>query len=313
MMNKKQPIALDFATNLDFSQTLTNPILDIAARFWEEERYQAFQKCYRSMRVIDDLVDHRREQSEPLSADERKELQITIEIWNQALVTGRPVDDFQEELLSTMRQFQIPSWPWSRLCQAMIFDVHHDFFPSFLTFIRYSEGAAIAPASIFMHLCGVVLNNNEHRPPTYNIREAARPLALFSYLVHIIRDFEKDQKAGLNYFAADLMSHHRVSSEQMREIAETGHPTSDFRSLIGHYHQLAEKYRQKAETNIEYLIPHLQPRYQLSLGMIYSLYLQIFERIDPKNGGFTTIDLNPTPEEVQQHISATISSFAALI
>ncbi|MDF1543472.1 MAG: squalene/phytoene synthase family protein [bacterium] len=311
-MSKKQPKTLDFATEVDFSQILTNPILDIAARLWDEKRYHAFQLCYRSMRIIDDLVDDRRELNESLSTEEQKELQISIEIWNQALVTGRPVDDFQEELLDTMRDFRIPSWPWSRLCKAMIFDLYHDSFRSFLIFVRYTEGAAIAPASIFMHLCGTKEQDQRFHPPDYDIRLAARPLALFSYLVHIMRDFEKDQKAGLNYFATDLLKLHKVPSEQLQKIAFTGQPTESFRALIAHYHELAEKYRQKAEQNIGRLLPHLEPRYQLSLGMIYSLYLQIFERVDPQNGQFGTDDLNPTPHEVQKRIDETISSFAAL-
>ena len=50
----------DFNWDLDFNQILTNPILDIGARFWEDERYNAFRICYRSMRLLDDLVDNRK-------------------------------------------------------------------------------------------------------------------------------------------------------------------------------------------------------------------------------------------------------------
>lgn len=57
---KTQNTKLDFDRNLDFQQILTNPILDIAARFWEDERYEAFKICYRSMRFIDDMVDDRK-------------------------------------------------------------------------------------------------------------------------------------------------------------------------------------------------------------------------------------------------------------
>ena len=43
--------------NVDFQQILKNPILDIAAHFWEDERYDAFKICYKSMRVVDILLN----------------------------------------------------------------------------------------------------------------------------------------------------------------------------------------------------------------------------------------------------------------
>ena len=42
-------------------------------------------------------------------------------------------------------------------------------------------------------------------PLALMLRSAATPCAMFSYLVHIIRDFQKDQQNNLNYFADDVM------------------------------------------------------------------------------------------------------------
>lgn len=53
-------VILQVPHELDFQQILTNPILDIAAHVWEEERYNAFKICYRTMRILDDLVDDRK-------------------------------------------------------------------------------------------------------------------------------------------------------------------------------------------------------------------------------------------------------------
>jgi len=72
------------------------------------------------------------------------------------------------------------------------------------------------------------------------------------------------------------------------------------------YRSLAEEYRNTARVTLDEL--KLEPRYALSLEIIYNLYLQIFERIDV-DGKFTTSELNPLPEEVKQRIDVTISSF----
>jgi hypothetical protein len=53
----------------------------------------------------------------------------------------------------------------------------------------------------------------------------------------------------------------------------------------------------------------LEPRYQLSLEIIFGLYLLVFEKIDVQNGRFTTEELNPTPEETKERVYKTIMNF----
>jgi hypothetical protein len=53
----------------------------------------------------------------------------------------------------------------------------------------------------------------------------------------------------------------------------------------------------------------MEPRYQLSLEIIFSLYLMVFERIDVENGSFTSFELNPTPEETKKRVWETIIKF----
>lgn len=193
----------------------------------------------------------------------------------------------------------------------MIYDLHHDSFRSFPVFLEYSEGAAVAPASIFMHLCGVVKENEYYRPPQFDIREAAYPLAIFCYLVHIIRDFQKDQNNNLNYFADDLIAENGLDLQMLRGIAGGDEINPGFRKLMEKYCTFAEHYRHEARQTIDKIDTHLEPRYRLSLEVIYSLYLQIFERIDVANGRFTTAELNPSPEEVQDRIDLAISTFVS--
>lgn len=309
MTQKYTAHKLDFAASLDFSEILTNPILDIAARFWEDDRYRAFQVCYRSMRRIDDLIDDRKAGGERLTVEEIREYKQSIEGWLKVARAGQSTNAFMDEFLEVVRRYHIPLWPWERLCRAMIYDLEHDGFASLPTFLRYTEGAAIAPASVFTHLCGISYDNDRVVPPPYDIRRAARPLAVFSYLVHILRDFEKDQKARLNYFADSMMSESGVVTDDLIEIADGGQPTSAFRTLVRRYCEIAEYYRRKARQTLGWLLPQLAPRYQLSLEVIYGLYLQIFERIDPAGGSFTTSATNPEPAQVQERIKDIVGAF----
>ena len=293
----------------DLQQILNNPILDIAARFWEDERYNAFRICYQSMRSVDDLIDNRKADFRQISPVEKQQLTAVVHDWLTAMKEATPRDLFQKQLAETRAKFQIPLWPWQNLSKSMIYDMSHEGFKDFKAFIRYSEGAAVSPGAIFMHLCGVVKEKGYYRPPHYHIGKAARPLALFCYLVHIIRDFQKDQNDNLNYFADNLVSENELNPQLLKEIAAGSKISLSFRNLMGQYYTFAEYYRRKARQMIDKISVYLEPRYQLSLEIIYSLYLQIFERIDVTNGRFTTAELCPLPEEVQNRINLTISSF----
>lgn len=303
---------LDFALHLDFSSILTNPILDIAARLWEDDRYEAFRVSYRSMRRIDDLVDHRRAEGSPITPTEIALIEQSIREWVVSAMSGYSTDPFTRQFLSTMATYRIPLWPWDRLCQAMIYDLTHNGYTSFHQFLRYCEGAAISPAAVFMHLCGISRDERQIGMPPYDIRCAARPLAIFSYLVHIMRDFEKDQREGLNYFADDLLHAHALTPEKLRELAVSRSVTPDVRALMATCVRIAAFYRGKARAMVDQTLPLLAPRYQLSLELIYSLYSQIFERIDPAHGQFTTEATNPSPVDVQARIQMTINEFRAI-
>ena len=292
----------------DFQDILTNPILDIAARFWDDERYDAFKICYRSMRVVDNLVDDRKSSGDGISRVEIEQMTSMLNDWLDAIAGNAPCDLSTKELIETNERFLIPLWPWQRLSKSMIYDLHHDGFRTFPVFLRYSEGAAVAPASIFMHLCGVTHENGCYHAPQFDIRKAARPLAIFAYLVHIIRDFQKDQKNNLNYFADALIAECGLNRQKLREIAYGGKITVGFRKLMERYCNFTEYYRRKARWTIDKTSVHLEQRYRISLEVIYSLYLQIFERIDIQNGAFTTAELSPSPEEIEARISHTISS-----
>ena len=308
-MTGKKPTKLDFARDVDFSDILTNPILDIAARFWEKDRYKAFRVCYRSMRRIDDLVDHRKESSNKITEEEIAVMERGMLNWLESVRRGDSDDQFTLEFLSILKRFRIPLWPWERLHRSMVYDLKHDGFSSFLVFVRYTEGAAIAPASIFMHLCGLNRTNGDYILPGFDIRLAARPLALFSYLVHIMRDFQKDQLAGLNYFSDRLLEAYGLSRKDLRLIAEGASVTDGCRRLMARYHSFAEYYRKRARAMVKAVSPFLAPRYQLSVELIYQLYLQIFELIDPVRGGFSADELTPSPTAISDRIQNTITGF----
>jgi phytoene/squalene synthetase len=191
----------------------------------------------------------------------------------------------------------------------MVFDIHHDGFRTFEEFLDYAEGASNGPASVFVHLCCLDKLQGEFVPPNLVISDVARPCAIFSYLVHIIRDFQKDQFNNLNYFALDMLDKHGLSAEQLQQIARGGEIPGGFRDVVREYKMIAGKYKTGTEKMLRSLKGRLEPRYTLSLRIIFHLYLQIYNRIDPEHGRFTAAELNPTPEEVKASVTECIREY----
>jgi hypothetical protein len=73
--------------------------------------------------------------------------------------------------------------------------------------------------------------------------------------------------------------------------------------------QVADNYRKETYRMIEEIRPFLEPRCQLSLEIIFALYLMVFERIDLENGTFSTEELNPTPDQIKERVWQVIERF----
>jgi phytoene/squalene synthetase len=308
-MNSQKDKFLEIFNSIDFHQIKDHPNILIAARFWDHDRYCAAKTCYKFMRAIDDLIDDHKAKNKLIKESERKAFVSNVDEWLKMIIISKECNPLQGELLETIERFKIPIWPLEAFAKSMIYDINNDGFPTLEAFLEYAGGASVAPASIFVHLNGLQEKNGHYENPLFDVRWAATPCAIFSYLVHIIRDFQKDQLNNLSYFADDLIINNNLNRKKMKEFAEGERVNSDFRNLMKQYYLLADEYRQKTYDIIKEIRPLLEPRYQLSLEIIFDLYLMVFERIDIENGKFTTAELNPTPEETKERVYKAIMKF----
>jgi len=295
--------------SIDFDKIVDHPNILIAAKFWDDERYCAARICYKLMRTIDDLIDNHKANNRMIAVEERTDFEANVNDWLRMIIVSEECNPDQVELKRIMEKFRIPQWPIEAFARSMIYDINNDGFPTLATFLDYARGASVAPASIFVHLSGLTQKNGQFLDPPFNVKETATPCAIFSYLVHIIRDFQKDHFNNLNYFADDLIIKNGLSRQDLRNISRGSPVTVGFRNLINEYYILADKYRLETIDVVNKIRPLLEPRYQLSLDIIFNLYLMVFERIDVEKGSFTTYELNPTPEETKKRVYETIVKF----
>ena len=308
-MNSQTDNFIEIYNSIDFHEIKDHPNILIAANFWESDRFCAAKTCYKLMRAIDDLIDDYKAKNRLIAPEDRKGFETNVNEWLKMIILSEECNPLQEELAETFERFSIPLWPMEAFAKSMIYDINNDGFATLESFLEYAGGASVAPASIFVHLNGLSVKDGRYADPPFDVKWASTPCAIFSYIVHIIRDFQKDQLNNLSYFADDLIIKNGLSREKMREFAE-GKPVDDnFRNLIKEYWKLADEYRIKTYDVIKQIAPLLEPRYQLSLEIIFELYLMVFERIDLEKGKFTTEELNPTPEETKKRVYDTIIKF----
>lgn len=306
---QKTDLFLETFQAIDFEKIVDHPNILIAAHFWDRVRYQAARNCYKFMRAIDDLIDNYKTAHVTIDPENKAQFESDVYRWINTIVDATQEIPSHRELIETVDKFHIPFWPLEAFAKSMIYDIYHDGFPTLDGFIDYAGGASVAPASIFVHLCGLTKKDGKYIPPVFDVKRVSTPCAIFSYLVHIIRDFRKDHLNNLNYFPDDLMAQNGLDRAKLLRMAKGMPVDQGFRNLIRELYQVADFYRLKTYRMIQEIRPFIEPRGQLSLEIIFALYLMVFERIDIENGTFSTEELNPTPEEIKERVWRILQEF----
>ena len=304
MKTREEFIAL--FESIDFDKIIDHPNILIAANFWDEERYQAARTCYRFMRTLDDLIDNHKAEHNGIAEEEKDRLKGSLNQWMDMLRAGKNPEPFSNGLTETINRFRIPLWALEAFAESMLYDINHDGFATIGDFVQYAGGASVAPASVFVHLAGLQSNDGVYSDPPFNVRRTASPCAMFSYFVHIIRDFRKDQLNNLSYFSDDIVYRHNLTRADLKNIALGAPVTDNFREMMREFYRITDGYRISTLRVINEVCPLLEPRYRLSLEIIFDLYMMVFERIDPDKGSFSTEELNPTPEETRERVRLVI-------
>jgi len=256
-------------------------ILESAASFWEKDRLEAFRTVYGAMRVVDDIVDDRKKLGFPIAEEERTAIEAKIRRILQGTSPDAPPSALR--LFSVRRRFGLPDRAFDLWMGSMVYDLRHDGFDCWQAFTDYAEGASVAPGAIFLHLCALQGAGSDYLPLDFDVFAKARDLALFCYIVHIIRDFRADAGENLFYLDDETSRRRGLDRNALRRIAARGEVDGPFRDLVGDCVARGERFRVRARRSLDTLSDRLEPRYRFSLEVVYDSYLQMFERVDPSN------------------------------
>lgn len=250
-----------------------------ATRALPKARRDFFSAAYAAMRVIDDAVDEEfLVLPEDRRAQERSAVHARIDAWRRLTAEGEATGALApllgEGFEAVVRPSNLGPGPWNGLAAALHEDADEAAMPDWAAFERYAEGATVAPAEIFIHLlaserteCGL-----QYRLAIPAI-SYARDLAVFCYLVHILRDLAKDASVSgrLVTIPQDVLSGAGLDRDSIAAaVARDRRDVLD--ALAAPILARAEGFRVRGRARIADLLQHLDVRERLALDGLVTVY-----------------------------------------
>ncbi len=235
------PISIDAA--LDEAERIASKdrssLYRVSQYFEDSQRYDAFIAMYAVMRVVDDLVDNAGDKA-TLPAAERQALHTEIDTWEQRIrraYSGCPAAHPLEMALAwAVDRFPVPERLWQSFLDAMRYDIDVPRFRDFQSFLEYTEGASVAPTTLFVHLiCAELQPDGRYRLSEFDYLECGRQLGIFAYVAHILRDVRQDMESspqGLIYISQSDLCDHGLDEDALRRLTKVGAGGAPFARLV---------------------------------------------------------------------------------
>jgi len=293
MTASSEIIGRDYAYCEEIAQR-NRPYLYLVARYFNDrQKYKAFCSTYASMRTVDDQIDSIPYRGS-LDNSGKRRYHTEIDKWLERIEACASPNCQNSPIYAALQDsfsaIKLPLFPWRNLAEAMKKDVGRDSFRDFEEFVQYSEGAAIAPATVFMFLLTAksVGSNYVWEYSNREIYQFARELALFCYLTHIIRDVSSDlelSQSGLLYISDKDLREAELNKTDLQNFKSNGNINKSFKMLATKYIQRARDYEQKGRESLQLLLPNLDNNCQFILTLLLEFYSGTLDKI-------TKIDYN---------------------
>lgn len=256
-----------------------------AARLLSTPRQDFFFATYAAMRVIDDFVDERFLTQPPEDREiGRGEALRAVSDWSSQCVSfqaapGPLHPDLVAALAATAGRSDLGPWPWPALAEAMRADVEEREMRSWEDFLRYCDGATVAPAAIFIYL--LAAEPEPERGFRYHLavapRDHAVDLAIYCYIVHILRDLAKDaaRSPRLITIPADMLEAVGLARDDLGEALRAKSPAIGM--LAGLLIEKALPHREAGHASLQAVSADLGLVERGALRGLIAVYDRLFE------------------------------------
>jgi phytoene synthase len=263
-----------------------NANFSYAAALLPLKKRDFFYATYAAMRVIDDNVD---EKFLILNPAERKKNRssyvIMLNNWLDQVCDydshlNGPLDaNIVTSLRYTCGRSNMGVTPWKNLAKALRADIEERTMETWDDFLQYCEGATVSPATIFIYLSAATYNAHEgykyclDKDPRY----FAKNLAIYCYIVHILRDLGKDAKKTPRLVTIPLEILHDAELDRESIYIELKKKSKKVNALAETLVTKAEVYKRNGHIALTELCPLLGVRESMALTGLIRVYDHLFE------------------------------------
>lgn len=297
---ENEPLAASYAVAEAIAAKDQNNLYLVSRYFADPEKYRAFCALYAVMRLVDDRIDAIPSRTE-LAPEARAFEHGVVEFWERAVeacragaapvLTGIPeglpadIPDLLHAFTDASRRFPVPESLWRNFFAAMHRDLEEQRFATYREFLEYTEGAAVAPTTIYLYLVASrspAAGEPYRLPEGFDLLGSGRQLGTFAYLGHILRDLASDLatgREGLLYLATDDLEAFGITEAMLFADLAQRQASPQLRLLVSELVERARGFLQHGRRLLQALDGTLTPDCAFILELIVTLYQEVVERI----------------------------------
>ena len=287
-----------------------NANFSYAATLLPVRKREFFYASYAAMRIIDDIVD---DEFMVLSQNERRAIRgkyrNILKSWLKQVChlddkTKGPLDiRVITALQNTVGKSDMGTTHWQELAGALKMDILESSMRTWNEFINYCEGATVSPASIYIYISASSYNPSEGY--TYNLKKRpryyAKNLAIYCYIVHILRDLAKDAEGSTRLITIpdEVLKEANLTRKTIKSaIVNKSQKIFELTQILS---EKAVYYKEKGHEAIEELYPVIGNREALALKGLIGVYDKLFVVASEKSTDFI-VDGPKIEKEIRGHL-----------
>ena len=266
-----------------------------AAKLLPIYRQNFFFATYAAMRIMDDLVDEvfltRVKEDRDLK---RAGMRVKLKQWlvqtTKLENNDGPLDpDIILALSNTLGRSDMGVWHWQALGTSLKSDIEETEIRTWNDFLDYCHGATVAPASIFIYLLASSYTLNDgykyglSKPPEFY----AKDLAIYCYIVHILRDLAKDAGASPRLITIPLDIFKNIGLDRTVLSDAIEQKSIMIEELTKVLIKRALPYRNSGHKMLKEICCNLGEIESIALNRLISIYDFLFDAASKKNSKIT--------------------------